>query len=68
MEICLFGYGVLWWDEELSWSTTLSSFRVIMKGLIPFPDPREKVKEDFLDLFPDKFVYAPPEDLLKQQK
>ena len=42
-------------------------FRVILKGLIPYPDLREKVKEDFLELFPDMLVYDPPEDLLEEQ-
>ena len=41
-------------------------FRVILKGLIPYLDLREKVKEDFLELFPDMLVYDPPEDLLKE--
>ncbi|KAK4492341.1 hypothetical protein RD792_003145 [Penstemon davidsonii] len=38
-------------------------FRVILKGLIPYPELREKVKDDFLELFPDMIVYDPPEDL-----
>uniref|UniRef100_A0A1D1XDS0 Pentatricopeptide repeat-containing protein At1g62350 n=1 Tax=Anthurium amnicola TaxID=1678845 RepID=A0A1D1XDS0_9ARAE len=38
-------------------------FRVILKGLIPFPDLRQKVKDDFLELFPDMLVYDPPEDI-----
>ncbi|XP_010269095.1 PREDICTED: pentatricopeptide repeat-containing protein At1g62350 [Nelumbo nucifera] len=38
-------------------------YRVILKGLIPYPELRERVKEDFLDLFPDMIVYDPPEDL-----
>lgn len=38
-------------------------YRVILKGLIPYPELREKVKDDFLDLFPDMIVYDPPEDL-----
>ncbi|KAL7126962.1 hypothetical protein ABFS83_14G222200 [Erythranthe nasuta] len=37
-------------------------FRVMLKGLIPYPEFREKVKDDFLELFPDMFVYDPPED------
>ena len=41
-------------------------FRVILKGLIPYLDLRERVKEDFLELFPDMLVYGPPEDLLKE--
>lgn len=38
-------------------------FRVILKGLILYPELREKVKDDFMDLFPDMIVYDPPEDL-----
>lgn len=38
-------------------------YRVILKGLLPYPELREKVKEDFLELFPDMSVYDPPEDL-----
>ncbi|XP_077233069.1 pentatricopeptide repeat (PPR) superfamily protein isoform X2 [Tasmannia lanceolata] len=43
-------------------------YRVILKGLIPYPELREKVKEDFLDLFPDMSVYDPPEDLCDDQQ
>ncbi|KAF5728440.1 pentatricopeptide repeat-containing protein [Tripterygium wilfordii] len=43
-------------------------FRVILKGLIPYPELREKVKDDFLELFPDMIVYDPPEDLFEDQK
>ncbi|KAJ6750959.1 hypothetical protein OIU85_001488 [Salix viminalis] len=35
------------------------AFRVILKGLIPFPELREQVKDDFLELFPDMIVYDP---------
>ncbi|CAA0309467.1 putative tetratricopeptide-like helical domain superfamily [Arabidopsis thaliana] len=38
-------------------------FRVILKGLVPYPELREKVKDDFLELFPGMIVYDPPEDL-----
>ncbi|KAF9597487.1 hypothetical protein IFM89_019014 [Coptis chinensis] len=38
-------------------------YRVILKGLIPYPELRERVKDDFLELFPDMIVYDPPEDL-----
>ncbi|KAH6759044.1 Pentatricopeptide repeat superfamily protein [Perilla frutescens var. frutescens] len=38
-------------------------FRVILKGLIAYPELREKVKDDFLDLFPDMIVFDLPEDL-----
>ncbi|KAI4368644.1 hypothetical protein MLD38_017180 [Melastoma candidum] len=39
-------------------------YRVILRGLIPYPELREKVKDDFLDLFPSMIVYDPPDDLL----
>ncbi|XP_068669338.1 pentatricopeptide repeat-containing protein At1g62350-like [Aristolochia californica] len=42
-------------------------YRVILKGLFPYPELREKVKEDFLELFPDMSVYEPPEDLFDEQ-
>ncbi|CAK9164534.1 unnamed protein product [Ilex paraguariensis] len=41
-------------------------YRVILKGLLPYPELREKVKDDFLELFPDMIVYDPPEDLLEE--
>jgi hypothetical protein len=43
-------------------------FRVILKGLIPFPELREEVKDDFLELFPDMIVYDPAEDLFEDQE
>ncbi|KAK9673580.1 hypothetical protein RND81_12G176600 [Saponaria officinalis] len=43
-------------------------YRVIMKGLISYPELREKVKDDFLELFPGKFVFDPPEDLSDDQE
>lgn len=39
-------------------------FRVILKGLVPYPEIRERVKQEFLDLFPHMVVYDSPEDLL----
>ncbi|KAJ6302792.1 hypothetical protein OIU77_016812 [Salix suchowensis] len=44
------------------------AFRVILKGLIPFPELREQVKDDFLELFPDMIVYDPAEDLFEDQE
>ncbi|XP_008672313.1 uncharacterized protein [Zea mays] len=38
-------------------------FRVILKGLVPYPELREKIKQDFLELFPDMIVYDPPDTL-----
>ncbi|XP_031490576.1 pentatricopeptide repeat-containing protein At1g62350 [Nymphaea colorata] len=38
-------------------------YRVILKGLVPYPELREKVKEDFLELFPGMFIYDPPDGL-----
>ncbi|KAK8319626.1 hypothetical protein V6Z11_A13G254500 [Gossypium hirsutum] len=43
-------------------------FRVILKGLIPYPELRKKVKDDFLELFPDMIVYDPPEDLFEDRE
>ncbi|KAJ9559934.1 hypothetical protein OSB04_005094 [Centaurea solstitialis] len=40
-------------------------FRVILKGLLPYPELREKVKDDFLELFPGMIIYDPPEDLFE---
>ncbi|KAK8470690.1 hypothetical protein PHAVU_003G032700 [Phaseolus vulgaris] len=40
-------------------------FRVILKGLIPYPELREKVKHEFLEIFPDMIIYDPPEDLFE---
>ncbi|KAJ4840031.1 hypothetical protein Tsubulata_033346 [Turnera subulata] len=43
-------------------------FRVILKGLIPYPELREKVKDDFLELFPDMIVYDPADDLFEDEE
>ncbi|XP_025014358.2 pentatricopeptide repeat-containing protein At1g62350 [Ricinus communis] len=43
-------------------------FRVILKGLLPYPDLREKVKDDFLELFPNMTVYDPAEDLFEDRE
>ncbi|CAK9327958.1 unnamed protein product [Citrullus colocynthis] len=43
-------------------------FRVILKGLIPYPELREQIKDDFLELFPDMIVYDPPEDLFDEDE
>lgn len=44
------------------------AFRVILKGFLPYPELREKVKADFVELFPDMIVYDPPEDLFEDQE
>lgn len=36
-------------------------YRIILKGLIPYPELREKVKDDFFELFPGMIVYDPPD-------
>ncbi|CAH8386650.1 unnamed protein product [Eruca vesicaria subsp. sativa] len=41
-------------------------FRVILKGLVPYPELRERVKDDFLELFPGMVVFDPPEDLCEE--
>ncbi|KAK4254016.1 hypothetical protein QN277_009452 [Acacia crassicarpa] len=43
-------------------------FRVILKGLIPYPELRENIKDDFLELFPGMIVYDPPEDLFEDRE
>lgn len=43
-------------------------YRVILKGLLPYPELREKVKDHFLELFPNMIIYDPPEDLLEDQQ
>jgi pentatricopeptide repeat protein len=40
-------------------------FRVILKGLVPYSEIRERVKQDFLDLFPHMVIYDSTEDLLE---
>ncbi|MFS7942303.1 putative tetratricopeptide-like helical domain superfamily [Helianthus anomalus] len=40
-------------------------YRVIMKGLLPYPELREKVKHEFLEVFPDMVIYDPPQDLFE---
>lgn len=62
----LLDLGMEFYDDMRSSSDPPLSlpFRVILKGLIPFPELREKVKQDFLELFPDMIVYDPPDDLL----
>ncbi|XP_047322293.1 pentatricopeptide repeat-containing protein At1g62350 [Impatiens glandulifera] len=42
-------------------------FRVMLKGLVPYPELREKMKDDFLELFPGMIVYDPPEDLFEEE-
>ncbi|XP_010418227.1 PREDICTED: pentatricopeptide repeat-containing protein At1g62350 [Camelina sativa] len=41
-------------------------FRVMLKGLAPYPELREKVKDDFLELFPGMIVYDPPKDICEE--
>ncbi|GFP84354.1 pentatricopeptide repeat-containing protein at1g62350 [Phtheirospermum japonicum] len=43
-------------------------FRVILKGLISYHELREKVKDDFLELFPDMVIYDPVEDLFDDEQ
>lgn len=37
-------------------------FRVLLKGLLPHPLLRNKVKQDFEEIFPER-VYDPPEEI-----
>ncbi|KAE9605332.1 hypothetical protein Lal_00024670 [Lupinus albus] len=43
-------------------------FRVILKGLVAYPELREKVKDDFLEIFPNMIIYDPPEDLFENSE
>ncbi|PIA54546.1 hypothetical protein AQUCO_00900837v1 [Aquilegia coerulea] len=36
-------------------------FRILLKGLLPHPLLRNRVKEDFEEMFPDQNIYDPPE-------
>ncbi|KAK3442062.1 hypothetical protein EUGRSUZ_B02297 [Eucalyptus grandis] len=38
-------------------------FRILLKGLIPHPLLRNRVKQDFEELFPERHVYDPPEEI-----
>ncbi|GAB2274786.1 Protein THYLAKOID ASSEMBLY 8-like, chloroplastic [Dionaea muscipula] len=38
-------------------------FRVLLKGLLPHPLLRNKVKKDFEEIFPESHVYDPPEEI-----
>lgn len=38
-------------------------FRILLKGLLPHPLLRNRVKQDFEELFPDQHVYDPPEEI-----
>ncbi|XP_015086418.1 protein THYLAKOID ASSEMBLY 8-like, chloroplastic [Solanum pennellii] len=38
-------------------------FRVLLKGLLPHPLLRNRVKQDFEEIFPDRHIYDPPEEI-----
>ncbi|KAK7257835.1 hypothetical protein RIF29_32095 [Crotalaria pallida] len=38
-------------------------FRILLKGLLPHPLLRNKVKQDFEELFPDSNIYDPPQEI-----
>ncbi|KAK9998736.1 hypothetical protein SO802_018339 [Lithocarpus litseifolius] len=38
-------------------------FRILLKGLLPHPLLRNRVKQDFEELFPERHVYDPPEEI-----
>ncbi|GAB4827509.1 Protein THYLAKOID ASSEMBLY 8-like, chloroplastic [Ancistrocladus abbreviatus] len=42
-------------------------FRILLKGLLPHPLLRNKVKKDFEELFPEHHVYDPPEEIFGMQ-
>ncbi|CAK7331398.1 unnamed protein product [Dovyalis caffra] len=38
-------------------------FRILLKGLLPHPLLRNRVKQDYEELFPEKHIYDPPEEI-----
>ncbi|CAI0540432.1 unnamed protein product [Linum tenue] len=38
-------------------------FRILLKGLLPHPLLRNRVKQDYEELFPEKNVYDPPQEI-----
>ncbi|XP_052193521.1 protein THYLAKOID ASSEMBLY 8-like, chloroplastic isoform X1 [Diospyros lotus] len=38
-------------------------FRILLKGLLPHPLLRNRVKQDFEEIFPDSHMYDPPEEI-----
>lgn len=38
-------------------------FRILLKGLLPHPLLRNIVRQDYEELFPEKHVYDPPEEI-----
>ncbi|XP_073148232.1 protein THYLAKOID ASSEMBLY 8-like, chloroplastic [Henckelia pumila] len=38
-------------------------FRILLKGLLPHPLLRNRVKQDFEEIFPDQHVYDPPQEI-----
>ncbi|PKU80530.1 protein THYLAKOID ASSEMBLY 8-like, chloroplastic [Dendrobium catenatum] len=42
-------------------------FRVLLKGLVPHPLFRNRVKQDFIELFPERHIYDPLEETFGMQ-
>ncbi|KAJ8764801.1 hypothetical protein K2173_010266 [Erythroxylum novogranatense] len=42
-------------------------FRILLKGLLPHPLLRNKVKQDYEELFPEKSIFDPPEEIFGAQ-
>ncbi|XP_050370055.1 protein THYLAKOID ASSEMBLY 8-like, chloroplastic [Argentina anserina] len=38
-------------------------FRILLKGLLPHPLLRNRVKQDFEEIFPEQHVYDPPQEI-----
>lgn len=38
-------------------------FRILLKGLLPHPLLRNRVKQEFEEVFPERHVYDPPEEI-----
>ncbi|KAB2599040.1 pentatricopeptide repeat-containing protein [Pyrus ussuriensis x Pyrus communis] len=52
------------WDMKLSPDPPEElPFRILLKGLLPHPLLRNRVKQDFEELFPEQHVYDPPEEI-----
>lgn len=38
-------------------------FRILLKGLLPHPLLRNRVKQDFEEIFPERHIYDPPKEI-----
>ncbi|KAJ4832454.1 hypothetical protein Tsubulata_024800 [Turnera subulata] len=49
--------------EEVSKSPDELRFQILLKGLLPHPLLRNKVKQDYEELFPEKHIYDPQQEI-----